>query len=131
MANEITSAQSFEERMKDRIRKDIGSLMTDEELRAIVSRAVEEVFFKPKQVPSTYHTKQEPPMIHMIVRELLETQVRRSVDAWMVEHRDTVEQALQKMLLEGAGFALINALNSKFEVDLYNFQTSLQSKLGI
>lgn len=47
MTTEVTTAVSFEQRMKDRIRESIGELISDEELQKMVHRGVEEVFFKP------------------------------------------------------------------------------------
>ena len=53
--SDIEKTKSFQERMKDRIKKDIGELMTDDELSAIVERAVNEIFFKPRIVKDGCH----------------------------------------------------------------------------
>ena len=69
--NDLTTTKSFEERMKDRIREDIGKLMTDDELSKLVRRATNDIFFKGREVKDGYHTIEEEPLYIKLLKNSL------------------------------------------------------------
>ena len=129
MSTEIERQKTFEERMKIRIRDSIGELMTDEELSKIVHKATEEVFFKPGEIKDGYHTKEVPPFIHIIIKELLEDSVRSEVGKYFSENKEDVSKVIKQIIQDGLGKALMNALDSKFQFDLNSFGNNLINTL--
>ena len=125
MSGDLVEKKSFEERMKDRIRDSIGELMTDEELSKIVKKATEEIFFKPTTVKEGYHTREEKPFIFDLVKDLLRDSVHIQVKDYFEENKESILERIDKIIKEGLGSAVLNALASKFDMDLNMFQNNL------
>ena len=80
MTGEIAKSQTFEQKMKTRIRESIGDMLSDEDLEKMVERSLEEVFFNERKNPNGgFHAKPLPPLLHEIVKELLEPEVQKAV----------------------------------------------------
>lgn len=130
MATEIQKSQSFEDRMKERIKDSIGDLITDEELSRLVTKGVDEVFFKAITVSDGWSsTKTTPPLIHTIVKELLESTIRKAVDMWISEHKEEVLKVVDTVIAEGMAKALFRTIDMKFQSDLVNLQCNIQNSL--
>ena len=60
MATEVAQAKTLQERVGDRIRDQIGDLMTDADLKQLVDKALHEAFFTQRPLPkNSYHEEQE------------------------------------------------------------------------
>lgn len=127
---EITKSKSFEERMKERIKDSIGDLLTDEDLSKLISRGVEDIFFKAVTVSDGWSsTKTTPPLLHSIVKELLEPSVRKAADVWINEHKEEVLKVVDIVISEGMAKALLRTIDMKFQDDLVNLQCNIQNNL--
>ena len=129
IAQSHAAQQNFQERMINRIREDIGQLMTDEELSKLVERAMEEIFFKPEVEKRGFHETTKPPWLHNFVKELLEKKVEAAVGKYVDEHEDEVRQALKEVMQEGVGTAVLRAIASKFSSDMVVFEQSILQRL--
>lgn len=127
--NAITTQKSFQERIKDRIKNSIGELMTDKELSEIVNRAMEEIFFKPTIIQDRYTTKETPPFIHQLLKELLTENVNKAVSEYILNHKEDVQKAIQRVVSVGMGKALMNAISLQFNNDLMNFQNDIMDNI--
>ena len=87
--NEVGPVLSFEDRMRDRLRQNIGDVMTNDDLAAIVTRGLEDTFFKPRviKIGSGYHetTEHKPPLIQELLLEILLPQMKLAVNEWVGE----------------------------------------------
>lgn len=130
--NEIEPQKSFQERIKDRIKEDIGKLMTDEELSAIVSRSVEDIFFANRRVQraggfSGY--EEAPPFIHELLRELMADNLRKCVDDWMRVNKKEVLKIINDVVERGMVNAVTRVFEAKFETSMINFMNNVQQNL--
>lgn len=129
--NEITTGNTFEERMKARIKDSIGDLITDEDLTKLINRGVEDVFFKKTVIRvNSYDTKEGPSLLESIVKELLETQVRDCVKDYLKDNSETVKTTIDEVVREGIGKAMIAAMNQSFQNSLYQFQANISQQLS-
>lgn len=127
---EITTPKTFEERMKERIKDSIGDLLTDEDLSTLINRGVEDVFFKAVTVSDGWNsTKTTPPLLHSIVKELLEPSVRKAADVWISEHKDEVLKVVDIVISEGMTKSLLRTIDNKFQNDLVTLQCNIQNNL--
>lgn len=127
---EITKSETFEEKMKQRIKDSIGDLLTDEDLSKLVTKGLEDVFFKAVTVSEGWNsTKTTPPYMHSIVKELLEPTVRKVADVWISEHKEEVLKVVDTVISEGMAKALLRAIDTKFQNDLFNLQIGIQNNL--
>ncbi len=130
MTKEITIPQSFEAKMKDRIRDSIGELITDKELSELVRKSVDQVFFAPTEIGTIYNRKEGPSLLNGLIAKLLTPQVREAIQQYINDHPDEVIEAVKEAISAGMGNALLSALNSQFQSHLFNLETNIQSKLA-
>lgn len=129
--NEITTGNTFEERMKARIKDSIGDLITDEDLTKLINRGVEDVFFKKTVVRvNSYENKEGPSLLESIVKELLETQVRDCIKDYLKDNSETVKNTIDEVVRDGIGKAMIAAMNQSFQQSLYQFQSNISQQLS-
>jgi hypothetical protein len=127
--NAIVEQKNFQERMKDRIRDSIGELMTDAELSEIVKRAMEDIFFKPMTLQDGYHTKEVPPFVHQLLKEILLDDVQKAVSKYIDEHKEEVQKIIQEVITLGMGKALVDAISFQFSSELMNFENNLMANI--
>ena len=126
----IVQTKTFEERLKDRIRESIGELMSDEDLQKIIERGIDDVFFKTHHEPhGPYNTREKPPLIHAVVKEVLDKQMKEAVAAWLQTHEAEVQEAVGRCVQEGAGTAVIKALNWQMENAMDRLRADIFSKI--
>jgi hypothetical protein len=127
--NDIAKEKTFQERMIDRIREDIGKLMTDEELSKIVERAMEEIFFKPTKVEDGWRTERRPPFVHKLIKDLLKDAVYREISIFITNNNELVLKEIKEVITQGMGKALMEALTLQFQSELMNFQSNIIQSL--
>lgn len=133
---DIVTNQTFEQRMKERIRDSIGDLISDEDLTKMVDRSLEEVFFKPRPNPkhAAYYNSGEPatipPLLHELVKEVLEANVQAAVREYIGSHKEEVNAIIQKVVQEGIGAAVLGAMNSMFSHQLMNLQNNISQQIS-
>ena len=102
----LERSESFESKMKDRIREAIGDLIPDEELAKMVRRGIDSVFFDSKQVlvGKGYNEKYEdrPGFMGALVKELLEEKVVSEAASYIEEHQDDIDKLVKDAITQGA-----------------------------
>ncbi len=133
--NAVATSQDFQNRLFEKIRADIGSLMSDAELKKLVETAMERTFFTPKDVKGDWGRveRTEPPELIKIVQELVAPRLQTALKQWLDEHPDEVKKALDTALAGGLAAATLRAFDSmmsmQFQTMGYNLQQSLQTAL--
>lgn len=131
MTNAIATGNTFEDRMKARIKDSIGDLITDEDLTKLINRGVEEVFFKKTTIKTnSWDTKEGPSLLESIVKELLEDQVKDAVKVYIKDNSETVNKTIEAVVQEGIGKSVIAAMNQNFQSSLYSFQAQIAQQLS-
>ena len=137
MSGEVTPPQTFEERLKGRIKESIGELMTDEDLAKLVHAGMQDVFFKVRvqSDPNGYGRRlpDKPPFLHEIVSELLAPQVEAAVAEWVAANQDEVRKTVAEVVEAGVGMAVVNALRYTFRDSMLAFSDHVDEsfrKLG-
>lgn len=129
MTSVITN-ETFETKMKTRIKESIGDLITDEELSRLINNSVKELFLDPREMPSTGYNKQyKVPLIHEIVKECLDANVKAMVNSYIKENSDVVEKHISTVFSEGIGEAILKALAMKFQGDMIMMESNIINRL--
>ena len=98
-ASALTENKAFAERIFDRIKDGLGDLMTDDELKILLNRAVDEAFFKDRTVPNGYHgTRQEPAHFVEMTRDLLKKEVQQQVTEYFEANREAIKEKVAEVL---------------------------------
>ena len=119
----VANPRSFEDRLRDRLRENIGDVMTDEDLKNLVDRGLDDILFKEriKQRTGGYHSSVEydPPLIHVLLLEQLEPMLKQVVREWVNEHSDEVMAAFDKTMQDGLGQVMLNGFAALFDNALH------------
>ena len=131
--NEVAKTETFEEKMKSRLKDSIGDLITDEDLTKLVNKAIEEVFFTGGRrtvsggMYPTYHDI--PPLLHGIVENALKEQIKLIAQAWVIENQSVVEKILNDIVRDGASTMMMEAFTNMFQTQLVNLQFNIENQI--
>ena len=133
---QIDRPLTLEERLRSRLHEGLGDIITDEDLKDLVERGMEEILFRPRRVKvqdrygGYSRDETEPPLVEAIVRELLEPQMREAVRVYVEEHADEVGEAIERIIGEGAAKAFLRGIEEMFRQPLYDMQNAMIQRIG-
>lgn len=128
--NQPALSKSFEERMFDQIKSQMGDLLTAEELKKILETAIEKAFFSERKDGCGYHAKTIEPLFVEMIRKELSPLIRAGAERWLEDNKDRVEEILQQQLGENACQFVANAFASLMSEPMQRFSYELQSRLS-
>lgn len=132
MNTAVTQPQSLQERVGQRIREQIGDLLTDDDLKKLVETALHEAFFKERIERRQYSNDiVHPPAVVSIVKGLLQERVDAAVSAWLDEHKDEFAQHIQDQIGQGFTRMLQSWLDAKLQNSLITFGENMKQALGV
>jgi hypothetical protein len=106
MSNELTPMQTFEEKVKAKLKDTIADMLPDEALAALVQRAVDERFFKPRKEQVGYNTVEKPSWFAEAVAQeakpLIDAYIKRAFE----DHREAIQAAV-KAFVDQQNLALL------------------------
>lgn len=128
----VTTSTDFQARLYEKIRADIGSLMTDKELKQLVATAMQKTFFEERVERDRWgsETKKRPAELVEIVRELIAPRMEKALKEWLVENDQAVKEALDKALAGGLASAVLRSFDSMLQQNFFTLQNNLQQTLG-
>ena len=135
MVTDLVENKSFESKLKDKIRDSIGDLITNEDLSRLVHRSVEEIFFEPRKNKNREHWQSNqveflPPLLHDIVKQLLQPMVTEVIKEYISTHREEVLKVVETVVTNGVGNAVVTSMNTQFQNQLLTFQLNIQNQLN-
>jgi glucosamine 6-phosphate synthetase-like amidotransferase/phosphosugar isomerase protein len=99
---EIETTRSFQEKMFEKIREQIGTLMTEEDLRKLVQAAMQKAFFENVKCKNHWgEVKEEPPVFETKLRELMREQVSMAMQKWINEHPEEIKAIVNRVIEKG------------------------------
>lgn len=130
MANEIALNKDFKEKLFEKIQADIGSLLGEEEMKALVASAFERTFFQERRVHKTYGSDEiKPPLIQELVEKALLSAVESTVQDLVKERSDEIMNLVDTMLKDGASAMFIRALDNMFADSMSQFRFQIMDDL--
>lgn len=131
MSAELQPLAAFQERVKEKLRDDIGSMLPDEALAALVQEAVKEQFFKPRKVEEGYRTVDKPSWFVEEVAKLAQPYIERVMREYVEVNRDALDRALAEFC--GAQNLLLLAMASMRAAtanDVFNMANQIVSQIN-
>lgn len=128
MSTELTNNKTFQERMFERVRDQMGDLMTEAELKTIVDTAMHKAFFEERTEHSGYNTYKKPSVFVEMMGTELKSRVNSAVDQWLKDNPDVVQKAIEAVVQEGITKAVINTLENRMNWPLQQFAEQLRQK---
>lgn len=128
--NEVTTSKSFEERMFEQIKSQMGDLLTEKELKDILEKSIQKAFFEPRVKKTGYNTTEEEPLfVEMIIAEL-KPLMAKGANQWLKDNQDKVDVILKEQIGENAAQFMANAFSAMMYQPMQNMVWDLQSKLS-
>jgi hypothetical protein len=126
MSTAVSTTQDFQQRMFEKIRDQMGDLLTDEDLQKIIAAAVEKAFFQPVRRERSYGGYEEgEPVFVTLVRRQLETQVKAAAELWLAGNNDRVDAVIREQLADGIVELLRRHIDNKFSTPMQVLHRSL------
>lgn len=130
MSNDVQTSRAFQERMFDRIREQMGDLLADAELKALVDSAINKAFFEPVEQRNSYGhvVATHPPHFVALVERHMRDEVKSAIDLWLKQHPDVVKDVLDQAIARGLTQMISSYIDSKFQWPLQQLMNNLQQK---
>lgn len=131
MSNEVQVSKDFQERLFEKIRADIGALMTEEELKSVVSKSVERAFFEkevkiqPRSYGSYVDRVEGEPVIYRVVRELMQKRVETATDQFLKNNEARLVGIIEEVLKDGLIRAVTRIIDERMKQPMVALQNSL------
>jgi hypothetical protein len=111
-----------------KIREQMGDLMTDDDLRALVATAMQKAFFEPRIDRSHYNTVEKPPFFVELVEKQMRAEVAKAAAQWMVENPEAVSKAITETIQKGIFGMVVSHVESKTSGPLWTLAEQLRQK---
>ncbi len=127
----LTAPQTFEQKLMARIRESIGELMSEEDLKKILDRGVEEALFSRKPELDQYQRviRTNPSFVENAVKELLAEKMKDAVDKWCITNSQILTEAIEQAVKVGIGKCMLDALDYKMQGLLMNLRGEIEERL--
>jgi len=120
--------------MYSRITESMGELLTEDEAKELVNRAIDEGLFKPRYQNVGYGTTKELPSEFVeMVNKQIKPLISKAIEQWIAENREVVLRQIDESLSAGVVDMITRALTDHFRGPLFQLKCeveSLVSKLG-
>lgn len=101
MSNAVDKPKTFEERMIEQFRENVGNLLSDEEMRKIIERGMETLFFEGKTKKDShypYNTTELPPLAVKLAQDLLQESAERILLQWLNGNKERFFAMMEKQM---------------------------------
>lgn len=123
---EIATTKTFQDRMFERVRDQMGDLLTDEDLKKIVDTAVQKAFFE-EQSMDRYGSKRPSVFVEYMQSEL-KSKMHTAMSDWLNANPEIVQQAIETVIKEGMYRSVISVLENRLSWPLQQFTEQLRQK---
>ena len=130
MTNTPQVTKSFDERMMDMMRENVGSLFTPEDLKKIVERGIEKLFFESRLVSSSYGRNDfKPSLSEELVEKHIKEQVKIAIADWIQNNPEKILPIIETTINTGITKHIANAIESAFQNALFQFGESIKQQI--
>lgn len=130
MTTEIVVTKSFEERMMDMMRENVGTLFTPDDLKKIVEKGIEKLYFEPRLITSSYgRNEYKNSLSEELVEKHIQSQVREAVGKWITDNPDSMKSMIDKALQDRMSKRIAKALDEMFQQTFWQFGESIKQQI--
>lgn len=115
-------------KLVERMKQEMGDLMTPDEMRPLVARAVEEAFFTPREFKNGYHTERKPPLFVELVEKHVRDAVHAEVTREFAEHPERIAACIEGVLKQGVLKLIADAIEQKMQQPFWDLAQKLRDR---
>ena len=122
--------------MFERVRESLSELLTAEEAKALVEKAIEQSLFQQEMLYDSYKSRQigvKPSRFEALVKEAVEPAIKTAVTEWLAEHHEEVKASIQGVVEQGIASTVVKVFQDEMRQPLWEMGGKLQqviNKLG-
>jgi ribosomal protein L21E len=130
MSQEMVASKTFQEKMFERIRDQMGELLSEEDLKSLVDSAMQKAFFEPSYQTDRYGNKQrvDESIFVTLIRNEMTSKVTEAIQKWLAEHGDEVSEAIDNAIAKGMFGLIQQHIELITHQPLQNFADQLRAK---
>lgn len=130
--SDLAKPTTFQERMFERVRESLHELLTAEEAKALVDKAIQESLFKSKPIYDNYNrvTGNKPSAFVELVREEIQPLVKTCIQQWIAEHEEDVKTSIQAVVEQGIASAVIKVFRTEMQQPMWEMGGKLQQVIN-
>ena len=129
MNTQIATSQTFQERMFERIKDQMGDLLTEEDLKKMVDAAIQKAFFDPIVVRKQYGVEEvRPSAFVQMIEQVMKEQVNKEIKAWVDDHPEEIAKVLNEAMEKGMFKMALSYFEQKVDWPMREMMTKLQQK---
>jgi uncharacterized membrane protein YheB (UPF0754 family) len=128
MTTEVTFNKSFQEKMFEKVRDQMGDLLTNEELKKIVDAAMDKAFFEKRYDTSGYNKREIDSQFVELIRKEMTPLVQRQVAQWLKDNEAQVLKAIDETIAKGFHALVQQHMENQIRFPLNEFANRLREK---
>lgn len=132
-SNQIAASTTFQERMFERVRESLSELLTEEEARALVDRAINEALFK-RTIENGYGYQardvEKPSMFELMVVEEVKPMIKEALEKWISENSEEINKLIREIIEQGITGIISRVITEAFRQPLYQLQGNLSQVIN-
>jgi hypothetical protein len=122
--------KSFEERMMDMMKENSGNLFTPEDLKKIVEKGIEKLYFEPRLASSNYGRNDfKSSLSEELVSKFMQEQVRIAITEWIKNNPEKILPIIETAIQGGIIKCIGNTVESFFQNTFYQFGEMLKQQI--
>lgn len=132
MTNEIAPMQQFQERVLEKLKADIGSLLPEEAMKSLIDRAVDESFFKNRETKDSYGkiVSSHPSWFVQEVAKIMKPKMEEAAKQFIEENREKLEEAFIKFSSDQNLLLLtMGAMQAQFSNNIYELAGQVAQRI--
>lgn len=127
----VKDTRTFEQKLRDKLKNDIGDLMSDEDLQQIVDRGVNSLLFEPRYSKNGYTTDRLPPLIHELIMDSMERKIYDIIRQWVEDNPEKVAEAIKQVIEDGIMGAISGSFVRMFSSVFDKAMNEVRNKVGM
>jgi hypothetical protein len=131
---DLATSTTFQDRMFERVKESLSELLTPEEAKALVEKAIQDSLFKPRIIKQGYNESKELPSVFAeLVGNQVKEEVSNALKEWLAEHHEEVTAAITEALKDGIVTLVVSRFKSEMQQPMYALGGQVQqviNKLG-
>ena len=130
-SNLPVETKDFKTRMMDRVRESIGDLLTDDELKQMIDKSMQAIFFTEKATTNDWGrvTSTKPALMHEIVEKFVKERVETGTKDYLKAHEGDVKRLIAEALDRGLACSVMRAFDRTFIGPLQDFSMKVAETL--
>ena len=122
--------KSFDERMMDMMRENVGGLFTPDDLKKIVERGIEKLFFEARLTNSNYgRNDYKPSLSEELVEKHMKEQVRIAIAEWIKDNPEKMLPIIETAINKGITTHIMNVVEGLFQNTFWHFGEQLKQQI--